>query len=301
MTDTIDLSRLPAPIVVEALDFETLYAERKANLVALFPADQQADIAATLELESEPLAVLLQENTMRELVLRQRINDAARAVMLAYAQGADLDQLAALFGVARLVITAADPDAGTAAVYESDADLRKRVQLAPEGFSVAGPAGAYVFHALAADGRVRHVAVDSPDAGEVLVTILARDGNGTAPADLLQIVTAALSADSVRPLTDAVTVQSAEPVAFTVDATITVADGPDVTVIRAAAVAALENLLTQSKRIGQSVARSAIFAALHQPGVTSVDLASPAADVVVNKTQAAWCSGYLVNMEKAAA
>jgi phage-related baseplate assembly protein len=298
MNTVIDLSLLPAPAVVEVLDYETLYAARKAGLVALFPADQQAEIAATLELESEPLAILLQENTLREMTLRQRINDAARGLMLAYAIDTDLDHLAALFNVQRLTITPADAENGVAAVMESDADLRRRVQLAPEGFSVAGPAGAYAFHALAADSRVRHVAVASPAPGEVLVTILARDGNGTAPDDLIAAVSAALGDESVRPLTDAVTVQSATPVAFNVTATITVADGPDVAVIRAAAVAALENLLTQSKRIGQSVALSAIYAALHQPGVVSVALSQPQGDVAVNPTQAAWCSGYMVNMEK---
>ena len=63
MASPIDLSQLPVPEVVETIDFETLYAERKARLIALFPENQRADIAATLELESEPMAVLLQENT----------------------------------------------------------------------------------------------------------------------------------------------------------------------------------------------------------------------------------------------
>ena len=36
----VDLSQLPAPDVVEALDYESILAERKATLVSLFPADQ---------------------------------------------------------------------------------------------------------------------------------------------------------------------------------------------------------------------------------------------------------------------
>jgi len=39
---TIDLSQLPAPAVVEVLDYEILLAERKATLVSLYPEDQQA-------------------------------------------------------------------------------------------------------------------------------------------------------------------------------------------------------------------------------------------------------------------
>ena len=66
--------------------FEAILAERKAYFIGLYPADQQAAIAATLELESEPVTKLLQENAYRELILRSRINDAAVANMLAWAK-----------------------------------------------------------------------------------------------------------------------------------------------------------------------------------------------------------------------
>ena len=39
---TIDLSQLPAPDVVEVLDYEILLVERKATLVSLYTEDQQA-------------------------------------------------------------------------------------------------------------------------------------------------------------------------------------------------------------------------------------------------------------------
>ena len=58
----IDLSQLPAPDVVETLDFETILAERKATLVSLYPEEQQDAVARTLALESEPLVKYLEEN-----------------------------------------------------------------------------------------------------------------------------------------------------------------------------------------------------------------------------------------------
>ncbi len=103
----IDLSRLPPPQVVEALDYEQILAERKAYMVSLWPAAEQADIAAKLELESEPLNKLLQENAYRELLLRKRVNEAALATMLAFAEGEDLEHAAARVEVERLVITPA--------------------------------------------------------------------------------------------------------------------------------------------------------------------------------------------------
>ena len=41
----IDLNQLPAPDVVEELDFETILAERKATLISLYPEDQQEAVA----------------------------------------------------------------------------------------------------------------------------------------------------------------------------------------------------------------------------------------------------------------
>ncbi|EOU4945387.1 baseplate assembly protein, partial [Enterobacter hormaechei] len=91
----IDLSQLPAPDVVEELDFETILAERKATMISLFPEEQQEAVARTLALESEPLTKYLEENAYREVIWRQRVNEAARSVMLAYAAGNDLDLLGA--------------------------------------------------------------------------------------------------------------------------------------------------------------------------------------------------------------
>lgn len=51
---TIDLSQLPSPQIIEPLDFETILVDVKAVMIAAFPADQQAAVAAALSLESEP-------------------------------------------------------------------------------------------------------------------------------------------------------------------------------------------------------------------------------------------------------
>jgi phage-related baseplate assembly protein len=286
----IDLSRLPSPDIVETLSFESLLAERKQRLIALFRPEQQAGVAAALELESEPMLMLLQENAYRELVLRQRVNDAARSVMLAYAVRGDLDHLAALFGIERLTLVPADAAKNIAAVSESDADLRKRVQLAPQGYSVAGPEGAYISHALNADGRVLDASATSPAPCEVLVTILARDGDGTADDDLIAAVTTTLRDDDVRPLTDRVTVQSAEIVSYTVEATLTTFPGPDSAVVLAQARARLAAYVSDTHRLGRDVTVSGIYAALHIDGVQRVQLEAPAADIQVKRTQAAYCT-----------
>ena len=289
----IDLSQLPAPQIVDVPDFETLLAERKAEFVALHPKDEQEAVMRTLELESEPVTKLLQENAYRELLLRQRINEAAQAVMVAYAMGGDLDQLAANYNVTRLTVTPADNDAvpPVAAVMESDEALRLRVPAAFEGLSVAGPTAAYEFHARSADGRVADA---SAAPAEVVLTVLSREGDGTAEKDLLDVVEKALNSENVRPVADRLTVRSAEIIPYRVEATIFLYPGPEAEPVMAAAKASLQRYIASQTRLGRDIRRSAIFAALHVEGVQRVELASPLADVVLNKTQAASCTQWSV-------
>lgn len=290
----IDLSQLPAPDVVETLDYEAIYEERKATLLSLYPEAERADVARALSLESEPLARLLQENAYREMIWRQRVNDAAHAVMLAYATGHDLDQLGAGVNVTRLTIVAPDDSTlpPTPAVMESDDDFRLRIQQAFEGLSVAGPVGAYTFYGRSADGRVADVSVVSPSPACVTVTVLSREGDGAASDELVSIVSTALNDEDVRPVGDRVTVQSAEIVPYGIDATLYLYPGPEAEPVRTAAEQKMKTYISAQHRLGRDIRRSAIYAALHVEGVQRVELAKPAADIVLSKAQASYCTDY---------
>lgn len=302
----IDLSSLPAPDIVEALDFETIFAAMLADL-------QARDSSFTALLESDPAYKVLEVAAYRELLIRQRVNDAARAVMLAYAQKADLDNLAANFNVQRLLITPADDNAipPVAAVYESDDALRARAQLAFEGLTTAGSEGSYKFHGLSASGNVKDIAVaavefhisagsvviddginlPTPEPGMVAVTVLAHTGDGTADAGVLTAVELAVKSETVRPLTDRVIVRSAEVVNYAIVATLTFYDGPSSATVLQAAQDAVDAYKEAQRKIGYDITRSGIFAALHQPGVQNVVLTSPAADVAIAAYQAGYCTG----------
>lgn len=291
MPDTftaVDLSRLPAPSVVEALNFETIYADMLASLLAFVP-----DFDATVE--SDPAVKILQVAAYRELLLRARINDAARQVMVAFATDTNLDHLAALFGVTRLLISPAVPADGTAAVYESDDDLRSRVVIAPEALSVAGPEGAYIFHARSASGDVLDASATSPSPGDVLVTILSRAVGGVASPALIATVLAYLSSETRRPMTDNVTVQSAAIVPFVITATVKTFSGPDSAIVLAASRARLDDYLARSYRLGRDITRAGIIAALGAvEGIQNVILTAPAADVVLDRTQAGLCTAITI-------
>ncbi len=291
--DAIDLTRLPLPAAVEVIDFEVILAGLKADLILRAP-----ELTSVINLESEPVVKLLQVVAFREMILRARINDSVRAVHLATASGTNIDALAALFGVTRLTITPANPAAvpPTAAVMETDAALRARTQLALEGFSTAGPVGAYVFHALSASGQVKDVSVETPNPGTVRVTVLSTVGQGVPDAPLLAAVTTRLNAQDVRPLCDTVVVQAATITTYTVVATLAMFDGPDAGLTLAEARAAVAVYVADSHRLGRAIRRSALFAALHRPGVALVTLTLPAADITPTLAQAAFCTATTVTV-----
>ncbi|WP_075685088.1 baseplate assembly protein [Serratia marcescens] len=281
MNGIIDLSRLTPPDAVEVIDFEQLLAEVKAELVACFPGDEQEAVSQALALESSMLSITCQLMTYREIVLRQRINEGVRATFLAMAKGADLDVKAADYGVTRHVVNPGDPAAipPREPEYESDEALRERAWLSMQAMSVAGPYGAYRYHARSASPEVLDAQPYGPEdhslPGEVHVYVLSCTGDGAADDALIETVRAALTDTETRPLTDFVTVRSAQIVPYTVAAVLHIQPGPDARSVKEAAMLAMQKYVDSVHRIGHTVAESGLFRALHQSGVERVEMSTP--------------------------
>lgn len=282
----VDLSRLPAPVLIAQPGFDTIVGDLVADMQKQYP-----DFDATLD--SEPIVMLLQAAAYRIMLMRAEFNDSARQLLLAFATGAHLDHLGALVGLPRLVVTPADATTGTAAVMEGDEAFRQRIVLAPESFSVAGPDLAYVAFARRADGDVADASVTNPAPGEVVVTVLSAQGDGTASAALLEKVRGQVDRRDVRPLTDAVTVQSATILPFAIDARVWTFSGPDAALILSAGRAALDRYIADSRKLGRAIRRSGIEGALQVAGVERVELPGWV-DIVPDGTKAAHCSGIQV-------
>ncbi|MBV4534860.1 MULTISPECIES: baseplate assembly protein [Pseudomonas] len=284
----VDLSRLPAPQLLEDLNYEDLYQADLETFRAHLGDDW------TAQLESDPVTKLLEVGAYRKLLNRARINDAAKALLLAYAQGSDLDQLAANVSLQRLVIQAADPTRvpPVEAQLESDDALRERVQLVYEGLTTAGPRNSYILHARNASGLVADATAESPSPAVVDVTVLSLDGNGVASPELLADVAAYLNDDDIRPVADRVNVRSAEVLAYRIDALLYMADnGPESEAILAECQRRLQAWINPRRRLGLEVARSGIDAQLHIGGVSRVELGNWT-DIRPSKAQAAWCTGF---------
>lgn len=275
----LDISLLPPPQAVEPLSFEDILADLRGELVDLLP-----EIAPTLALESTVVSKLLQACAYRELRVRARFNDGVLATLLARATGADLDNRAADYGVARLTLVPATD--GAPAVMESDDRFRRRVLLAIDAYSVAGPAEAYVYHALTTLPWLRDATAVSPQPGKVIVTLMASREDPEPTAEDRAKVALALSADRVRPLTDMVSVAGPNIHEVAIEAELTIYPGPDGNVVAQNARDRLAAWLDEVAFLGRDLRRSAIVSRLHVEGVQSVALISPAEDIIATPRDA---------------
>lgn len=279
---SVDLSQLPAPNVVQPLDFEA-ELQRLKTIVREEMASVEPEIDTILALESEPLVKVLQRIAYENVSMQARINDSAHACMLAYAVEEDLEVFAANNGVEKLP-------------GETDAQLRRRAQMAFEGLTVAGSKGSYIFHALGADARVLDAMPITPTGGTVRVVVLSTEGDGSAGQELLAKVYAALSPDDVRPMSETVEVVSAQVIPFEVIAQLRAYPGPTQANVLERALASLNAYLASCRKLGYDVPMTAIAAALHVQGVQSVVFDAGMQDVVVHNHQVAHCTAINVTL-----
>ena len=265
MTTLSDLASLPTPAVIEPLSFETIFSELQTEFQSRYP-----DYSALLA--SDPAVKLLEVAAYREVLLRNRINAAAKASLLAFATGSDLDHLAAFYGVTRLS-------------EETDEALRLRTRQRIIGFANAGGAAHYRYWALSASPDVVDVEVDSPEPGRVRISVLAKGEEETVPDAVLEAVRAVVLRDDIRVLTDTVEVVAAELIPITVTARIWLYPDTPMAAFEAIAPRFKDALAAQSG-LGWDLTPSWVIGELQRPGVRKVELHSPATDIRANANQA---------------
>jgi phage-related baseplate assembly protein len=278
MSGSLDLSLLPAPTVVQELDAEVIIARQKATFAALWQAVRDANPSLNLPdydvimLETDPVVIGNEAESYREVLLRARINEAARANLIAFARGSDLDHLAAFYDVTRL--------AG-----EDDDRLSTRVILAIQGRSTGGTEARYRSVALASDIRVQDAVVYvSGRSPLVKVAVYSTDPSGIAPPDLLAKVRDALQASDVRMVNDTIEVTSA--VIETVDLAAEIWLLPDAdaeTLVRAEAN--LRTAWAAARALGRDLTESWWTSKLMIAGVHKV-VAITAGDFIVDPASA---------------
>ncbi|MEM1284952.1 MAG: baseplate J/gp47 family protein [Pseudomonadota bacterium] len=274
MSDGVTLAAieaLPPPEIIEPLDHATIYEEMRSEVQPLFDA---AGMDYTVgSLETDPAQIILQALATRELNLRARINDGARANTMAFARGSDLDHKASDYDVLRME-------------GESDERLRLRTALAIAGRSAAGPEERYEAIAMSASIRVDEVKAYRVDGGPQLeIAVLATDNGGVPDQLLLDAVAAMVTDPNVLGINDTIRVVSAVKtfVDVTVDAWLLPgADATRLDALRDQLIAAWET----EGGIGRDLAPSWINARLFVDGVARLTITGPVAPVVAAANEA---------------
>ncbi|BET30902.1 baseplate assembly protein [Wolbachia pipientis] len=245
--------------IVEKPNFEEIFSRMKEELV-------RRDETFSALVESDPAMKILEVAAWRELLFRQRVNEAVKGNLLKFATGEDLDNLAEFYGVERQK-------------EEDDERLRKRVKAKIASWSTGGSKEYYKYHALSADSRVKDALVESPIPGKVQISILSTQlsTTGIALEELLEIVKKQVTRDDIRVLTDTVTVIGCNITEIDIHSRMSISPVISEEEIKKQFIKKFE----LAKRLGWSVTRSWIIANLFVEGVENVELIAPREDVVV--------------------
>ncbi|KZK83610.1 Baseplate J-like protein [Pseudovibrio sp. Ad13] len=303
----LDLATLPEPSAVVELDYNALLEARLVELDRHLrdgrfeQAEADEIMALARSIAASPARYLSEAGASRELYMNARINAAVKSVLLATATGSDLDHRGAGRGVARLVLDDSDPEN---TIYEDDESYRARIQLVLESYSPYGPEGAYVYWALQASGDVLDVVPYGPDdnldppipPAEPVICVLSRIGDGVASNALLESVYQNLKSDKRRPVGDKLTVISATPVHYEVEAELQVVSASTASIVEEQAQATLQKFISTRLAIGRPLYRTTLAAALKVDGVEEVIITKPAADVMVGPFEAPYASSVKITV-----
>lgn len=183
------------------------------------------------------------------------------------------------------------------AEIQDDDSYREDIHGAPEQFSVAGPDGAYIYHAKRTSAQITDVAVWSPSAGIVEIRPL-MEGGVIPGSELLNQVEKTLNDKRIRPLTDKVVVLAPEKVNYSVSLTyyIDKTDETQANAIRTAVNDAVTAYaLWQRSKLGRDINPSELIARVMEAGVKRVEVASPSF-MVLQKTQVAQETDIIVTL-----
>ena len=278
ITDSV-LNQLPPPQVVEQLDYEILLARQSEKFKALWSAVRAANPDANLPdydvamLETDPPVIVNEAESYRELLMRQRVNEAAVARLLAFATGGNLEHLAAFYDVVRM--------AG-----EKDDRLKRRVILAIQGRSTGGTEARYASIAMDADIRVRDAIVYTVGRSPVInVAIFSEAADGVADAALIAVVNSALQAGDKRMVNDTIIVRTA--VRRVVDLVANVWLLPDTsTGLLSTMETTLRDAWAKTQSLGRDFTERWWTARLMLEGVHKVEPVTPVGDVIVPPDEA---------------
>lgn len=161
---------------------------------------------------------------------------------------------------------------------ETDLSLAEKIFSGPEGFSVAGPSGAYDYFTRQFSQSIADTHISSPSPGTVDIRVLLSGGELPNQA-FLDDLSDYLNDRSRRPLTDNLTVSAPDAVSFDINVTyyLDAADKNDTVSIQTAVNQAVSAyVLWQEGKIGRDIVPDRLLAGIIQAGAKRATIMSPA-------------------------
>ena len=188
----------------------------------------------------------------------------------------DRDNVTNLLSVTNLTVSEGGAE------RETDEAFYQRMRESLSAYSTAGSEQAYIYHTKSASALVGGVKVTSPRPGDVVIYFNRTDGK-LPGEELIQEVLEYLSAETVRPLTDHLTVSAPEAIDF--DIQFTWYRETDCGLTQEELEARVENALTayiewQTTEIGRDINPSKLIYYLMESGIKRVHVTSPAFTVL---------------------
>lgn len=323
----LNLSSLPDPTIVETVEFQTIFDELRLDFQQRFPE-------YTALVESDPAIKLLEVAAYREVILRARVNDAFKATLLAFAAAGDLDNLAAFYGLTRIANETdaelkdrtinriqGSSTAGGAAWYRyqaltADSGVRDarvtspgagQVQIAllskeTQNLQALGTAASGLTEDMIAlatfygvsTGEGTQVLNDLQASAAIQAVIDNAGPRGQATPQLLSSVDTVCQGDTVRVITDALTVTSANVVGVNVEANVYLYPDSSATVLNGVE-ASIRAALESEGGLGWDLTLSWLIKNIHVDGVQRVELASPTTNQIAADDTAISIGTFTIN------
>ncbi len=311
---SLNLSSLPDPQIIETVSYQSIFDSLRADFQSRFPSFSAL-------VESDPAIKLLEVAAYREVILRARVNDAFKATLLAYAAAGDLDNLAAFYGLTRLAEETdaelrertinriqGSSTAGGGAWYRyqalsADSGVRDARVTSPaageveiallsketqnlEALGVSPNSLSPAMSALATfygvtTGTAAGITDDESAAPAIQSVIDAAGPRGQATPQLLNAVNTICQGDTVRVITDNLTVTSANVVGVNIEANVYLYPDSSASILTGLGDT-LKAAVETEGGLGWDLTLSWLIKNIHVDGVQRVELVSPTTNQVAD-------------------
>lgn len=267
------VTRLPAASAVTTLRF-TLSAIR--DVATAIPQGTRASTAESVYFGTDEYAEIPAGQSYIDVPATcTEAGNAANGIAIGDVRTL-VDPIPYVASVSNIDVTGGGADA------ESDTDLAERVYLAPSAYSTAGPEDSYKFHAQKYNSAIGDVvATSNHEAGEVNIVFLMADGSNP-DATTISGLLAYLSDDTIRPMTDIVTVAAPTSVNYSINLTyyINQSDSAQAVTIQSAVAQAVSDYTKWQRHIGRDINPSKLVSLIMAAGAKRVVITAPTYTVV---------------------